>query len=291
MPEASLAGMANGVARVTALIAIGQIWAAPASQAQPPSTAAQPISYVASVKPNNAVDARTFSEYSAGGRLTATAVTVATLLRIAYRIQPYQLVGAPAWISTRCYDIAAKVEDSPAPSQSILLRALLKDRFKLAVHDETRELPIFALTVARSDGKLGPQLSKSTFDCAAYLAGPHGPPEPGRTPNCATRIGPGALFGKAISMAQLATSLAPFVSRFTIDKTGLTGGFDVELRWTPDQASSNIAATNSLPGAAPDSSGPFIFVALQEQLGLKLASEKGPVVVLVVDHLEEPSVN
>jgi uncharacterized protein (TIGR03435 family) len=91
-------------------------------------------------------------------------------------------------------------------------------------------------------------------------------------------------------MTQLATSLAPFVSRFTVDKTGLTGGFDVELTWTPEQASSNIAG-NALPDAAPGSSGPSIFAALQEQLGLKLVSEKGPVAVLVVDHLEEPSAN
>ena len=260
----------------------------PASQAQSPSTP-QPISYVASVKPNNAVDARTFSEYSAGGRLTATAVTVGYLLRIAYRIQPYQLVGAPPWISTRRYDIAAKIEDNPAPSQQTLLRALLKDRFKLAVHDETREMPVFALVIARSDGRLGPQLNKSSFDCAAYMAGPHAPPDPGRTPNCATRIGLGSLSGKAIPMTQLAASLAPFVSRFTVDKTGLTGGFDVELTWTPDQPSPTSAG-GAMPDAPPNS-GTSIFAALQEQHGLKLISEKGPVAVLVVDHLEEPSVN
>lgn len=250
--------------------------------AQSPSSPGQPISYVASVKPNAAIDARTLSEYSPGGRYTATAVTVASLLRIAYRIQPYQLVGAPDWISTRRYDIAVKVETTPAPTQQALLRTLLKDRFKLAVHNETRELPILALVVARSDGKLGPQLTRSTFDCAAYMAGPHGPPEPGRTPNCATRIGPAALSGKAISMTQLAVSLAPFVSRFTVDQTGLTGGFDVELTWVPDQV---------LPDATSDTSGPSIFSAIQEQLGLKLVSGKGPVAVLVVDHLEEPSAN
>ena len=91
-------------------------------------------------------------------------------------------------------------------------------------------------------------------------------------------------------MTQLATSLAPFVSRFTVDKTGLTGAFDVELTWAPDQPSPNIAG-NTLPDTAPDSLGPSIFTALQEQLGLKLVSEKGPVAVLFVDHLEEPSAN
>lgn len=263
-------------------IAIGFI-NAPASQAQSPSAPDQPVSYVASVRLNNAADARSFSEYApAAGRFTATAVTVGTLLRIAYRIQPYQLVGAPGWIGTKRYDIAAKADDNPAPSQQVLLRALLKDRFGLVVHNETREMPVFALVVAKRDGKLGPQLTKSSFDCAGYLAGPRQPPDPSQTPPCATRIGVGTLFGKAIPMAQLATSLAPFVGRFTVDKTGLTGGFDVELTWTPGQA---------LPDPPPDSSGPSIFTALQEQLGLKLVSEKGPVAVLVVDRLEEPSAN
>jgi uncharacterized protein (TIGR03435 family) len=215
---------------------------------------------------------------------------VRDLLRIAYRTQPYQLLGAPAWISTKRYDIAAKVEDNPPPSQLALLRVLLKDRFKLAVRNETREMPIFALVLAKSDGGPGPQLIKSAFDCAAYLAGPHASPELGRTPNCGTRINLGTLSGKAISMTQLATSLAPFVSRFTVDKTGLAGSFDVELTWTPEQAASNIAG-NEGPDAASASSGPTIFTALQEQLGLKLVSDRGPVDVLVVDRLEQPSEN
>jgi uncharacterized protein (TIGR03435 family) len=242
------------------------------------SASAQSVSYVASVKANNSADPRGFTEYQPGGRFTATAVTVRTLLRLAYRIQDYQLVGAPPWFSTKRDDIAAKVEDSPPPSVQMLLQTLLKDRFGLESHNETRELPTFALVLAGSDGKPGPQLIKSAFDCAAYQAGPHAPPEPGRTPNCATRINSGSLSGKSITMTQLATSLAPFVSRFTVDKTGLKGAFEVELTWTPD------ALQN-------DSSGPSIFTALQEQLGLKLISEKGPVDVMVLDRAKEPSEN
>jgi uncharacterized protein (TIGR03435 family) len=132
-------------------------------------------------------------------------------------------------------------------------------------------------------------LTPSSFDCAHYLAGPHALPEPGRTPNCGTRIGLGALSGKAIRMSQLATSLAPIVSRITADRTGLTGGFDVELTWTPEQTPPEIAG-GTASGTAPDT-GPSIFRALQEQLGLKLISEKGPVDVFVVDHVEEPSEN
>jgi uncharacterized protein (TIGR03435 family) len=146
---------------------------------------------------------------------------------------------------------------------------------------------VFALVLAGSQGRLGPGLTRSSFDCAAYMAGPHGPPEPGRTPNCATRINVGTLSGREIAMTQLATSLAPFVGRFTVDKTGLTGGFDVELTWMPEQLSSNT--TGSALPAAPDLSGPSIFTAVQEQLGLKLISERGSVEVFVIDHLEEPS--
>jgi uncharacterized protein (TIGR03435 family) len=247
-----------------------------AGNAQDPSS----ISYLASVKLNTSPDPRGLSEYSPGGRYTATAVTVATLLRTAYRIQDYQLVGAPAWISTKRYDIAAKVDDSPAPTQQVFLRALLKDRFNLVVRSEARELPIFALVLARSDGKLGPQLIKSDFDCAAYAAGPHPLPQPGKTPPCATATRMGALSGKAIPMTQLATTLAFFVHRFTVDKTGLVGGFDVELTWTPE--------TTNTPD---DSGGLSIFTAAQEQLGLKLVSDKGPVDVLVVDRVAEPSEN
>jgi len=261
----------------TLAAAIGLL-SAPARGAQ--SSTAQPISVVASVKPNNSPDARGLTEYSPGGRYSATAVTVRSLLRAAYRIQDYQLVGAPAWLSTNRYDIAAKVEGD-APTQQVLLRALLADRFQLQVHDETRELPVFALVPARSGGRLGRQLVKSNFDCVAYAAAPHALPEGGRTPQCATRINPGALSGRSITMTQLATGLAPFVQRFTVDKTGLAGRFDVELTWTPEQVSLDAAA----------SSGPSIFTAIQEQLGLKLIAQKGPVEVLVVDRVAEPAPN
>jgi len=247
-------------------------------------TAPPHVSYVASIKVNNSVDARGFSEYSPGGRLAATAITVAQLIRNAYRIQPYQLLGAPAWLSTRRYDVAAKADGPPYPTQQALVRALLEDRFHLAARNEPRDMPIFALVLARREakpeGKLGPQLTGSSFDCAALLAGPHAPPEPGRTPNCATRIGPGTLSGKAISMAQLAAGLSPFAGRFTVDQTGLSGVFDVELTWTPEQTPS--------PDASQAPSGASIFTALQEQLGLKLTNDRGSVPVLVIDHIEEP---
>ena len=224
------------------------------------SLAAQTLSYVASVKANNAVDARGLSEYAPGGRFTATAITVASLIRMAYRIQGYQLVGAPNWFATKRYDISAKADESPAPTQQTLLRALLKDQFKLVVHEETREMPVFALVLARSDGRLGSKLVKSDSDCAA----------------CGARSNSGSFSGKAVPISQLAASLGFFAGRFVIDKTGLGGGYDMELTWTPDEAA----------GGGPD--GPSLFTAIQEQLGLKLVPERGPVTVLVVDRAAEP---
>jgi uncharacterized protein (TIGR03435 family) len=241
------------------------------------------ISYVASIRPNNSAEARTFTEYFPGGRFSATAVTVRGLLRIAYRIQDYQLVGAPAWFATQRYDFAAKIEDDPVPSQQIFLRALLADRFKLVVHNEARELPTFALVLAKSDGRLGPQLIKSEFDCAAYLAAPHALPDPGRTPPCGARSYVGTLSAKSIAITQLATTLTAFLNRLTIDKTGLTGRFDVELTWSPEQL--------SYDAARDDVRGPSIFTALQEQLGLRLVPGKGAVDVLIVDRAEIPSEN
>ena len=143
-------------------------------------------------------------------------------------------------------------------------------------------MPIFTLVTARAEGRLDRQLNRSDFDCAAYLAGPHPPPEPGQTPQCGARINLGLLSAKAITMSRLAASLAPLVSRSVVDKTALTGAFDIELTWTPEPATLD---------AAPNPPGTSIFAALQEQLGLRLATGRGPVDVWIVDHLLEPSEN
>jgi uncharacterized protein (TIGR03435 family) len=240
------------------------------------------VSYEASVKPNNAVDARTLSEYSSGGYLNATAITLRTLLRTAYRVQDFQIASAPGWLATKRFDIAARAEGSPPPTQQALIQALLKDRFGLAVHNETRESEVFSLVPANV-GKLGPKLVKSDFDCVTYLATPRSPADLARTGlRCAYRSNPGDFTGYAIQMSQLAQVLSFFVGRPVTDKTGLAGRFDVVLQWMPDTA---LAAG---PG---DAIGPSLTTAIQEQLGLKLVSEKGPVSTLVVDHVEEPSEN
>src|SRR5580658_9144729 len=128
--------------------------------------------YVASIKSNHDVVPRSINEYQQGGRFTGTAVTVRTLLRLAFQLPTYLTIGAPSWVDSNRYDIAAKSDLTPAPSQSDFMLTLLQDRFQLAFHRETRELPRFALVLARADGKLGNQLTPSTFDCDAYRATP-----------------------------------------------------------------------------------------------------------------------
>ncbi len=144
-----------------------------------------PAFEVASIKPNKSGDGRVLIGFQAGGRYTATGITARMLVQQAYRIQPFQLLGAPDWLASDRFDIIAKAEGDVAPGPDgplpLMLRGLLADRFKLAVHNETRELPIYALVKARSDGRLGPQLNRATVDCAAARGGRGWPWRPSRT--------------------------------------------------------------------------------------------------------------
>ena len=266
--------------RAAAVVLVSVLFAAGVS-AQAPA-----VSYVASVKRNREAQPRGGSEYSPGGRFTATAITVQSLIRLAYGVLDIQVAGAPVWVSSDRFDITAKSDDNPAPPQAALLQTLLKDRFQLQVHRETRQMPEFALVVANKEQKLGPALIRSDSDCAAYRRAGHPPPEPGRTAPCSERISRNAISARSISMDQLASSLTPFVRRLTVNRTGLTGGFDIELNWTPEPTAAGTPDPSS-----DDNSGGSIFSAIQEQLGLKLVSERDAVEVLVIDRLQAPSEN
>jgi len=153
-----------------------------------------------------------------------------------------------------------------------MVQQLLADRFKLAVHRETKELPAYALVVAKS----GPKLT-ATKDTGGGKG---------------TSSGDGHLTATGLTMARLAQTLTQILSRelgrVVIDKTGIVGEYDLSLTWTPDDRSAAAANTSK---DTPDLPGPSIFTALQEQLGLKLESTKAPVETLVIDHIEEPSAN
>jgi uncharacterized protein (TIGR03435 family) len=291
--------------------------AAVTNQSAAPPAQPLPQFEVASIKPNKSGDMRVMLGVQPGGRFTATNVPLRLLIRNAYQLQDFQITGGPSWIAEERFDIVAKAESgdqmgdpfraeqSGQPSRGqLMIRALLADRFKLVVHDEEREMPIYGLVLARSDGKLGPQLKPSEVDCAAIMAAgrgrgrgqmpPPGPPQAGGPPpQCGIRIGPGNMAVGGSPLAQVANSLSMFAGRIVIDKTGLTGNYDFTLTWTPDQMANRPPGAPPGPdGVAPvDPNGPSLFTAVQEQLGLKLDSQRGPVKMLVIDRVERPTEN
>jgi uncharacterized protein (TIGR03435 family) len=278
---------------------------------------ALPTFEVASVKVNKNGPTSPMMARMLPGRLEATNMPVRFLFQQAYRLPTYQMQGGPAWLDSERFDIRAKApEGTPQDQLSLMVRALLIERFKLVAHRETKEAPIYELVMARSDGRLGPKLSKTTDDCEAIMAErraaarargpgqpPFTPPGPNERPVCTMNMMPlsreqGAPFVLRMraggqTMDQLVRTLSGYVSRPVIDRTGLTGLYDYELEISPMRML-NVAPTPAAPGgpagpaaAAPIDDGPTIFESVQ-QLGLKLESTKGPVEYLVIDSVEKP---
>lgn len=277
---------------VTALLTmVGQVIVAK-TRAQAPSAGVE--FEVASVRQSEDAQGRALVQ-ATPGRLTLTQISLQRLLVIAYDIQDYQLAGEPSWGESNRYDIVAKASISTTVQEmeGPMLQALLEDRFKMKLHRETRLLPLYELTVAKGGPKLHP-LEKGS--CTPYVKGsqPAVAPAPGEIQPlyCGVhRTGAGlspTLDGKGVSMAELAANLSrsynTVLGRDIIDKTGIPGTFDIHLTWTNDPGSMDAASTSTAADAS-------IFTALQEQLGLKLRSAKGPVEVLVIDHIETPSPN
>ena len=260
-----------------------------AAQSAPPATADAQFE-VASIRRNVSADTGAQVAIKPGGQLTVTNNTLFNIVRNAYGVQPFQIVPGermPDWFNQDRWDIVAKAPADAAPqpgSEMMMLQALLADRFKLVVRRETREMPVYALVLARTDGRLGPQLRTSNGDCeAARLAREKGGPQPpiGRG-FCGTRAGNGSVSTSGVPIAAFARNLAPMTGRFVIDRTGLTGSYDLDVKWTPDQG----LAAGAAPGAATD--GTSLFAALEEQIGLKLEPQRAPIDVLVIESAERP---
>ena len=243
----------------------------------------------ASVKPNTDNPPNRMQRPMPGGRYSARNANLLMIILTAYGIQKYQLIGGPTWMESEGFDIEAKADSNVNQAQLLLmLQSLLADRFKLAVHRETKELPVYDLTAA-----------KGTFDPpppdehGCEPLDPTAPPHPGPIPCGFPRIGmSGSLDAGKMTMAQLVYTLAMIVGRPVIDQTGFKGTFDLHLKFAPDQAARGLPGGGlSAAPADPDPSRPNIMEALREQLGLKLTSSKGPVEVLVIDHAERPSAN
>ena len=215
---------------IVVLFAAAIVIAAAQDLGPPPSSDPTPVAFeVASVKPNN-TGAPGGSFVMPPGRFTATNISLKVLITNAYQLSFFQVVGGPGWVSTDRFDIAAKAPDGAPPGQTrAMVRTLLEERFKLGVHMETQDTPIY--------------------------------------------------------MATLANSLRTYAGREVVDRTGLTGEFDFELQFAALPTTS--AADGGVP-VAPLDDAASVFTALQEQLGLKLESTRGPVELMIIDSAERP---
>jgi uncharacterized protein (TIGR03435 family) len=215
----------------------------------------------------------------------------------AYGVENYQVSGGPDWINSERYDLDAKFDGATADelqklnsndrilARQQMLQKILAERFNLTVHRESKELQTYSLVVA----KIGPKLKEVKLD-DADASKPKAGPAPG-TGQMMVGGTWGQISGFATGLSTLTGSLTNYLRRPVIDKTGLTGRYDFTLRWTPDtNQTQDSSITNGLPSGDPTGS-PNIFTAIQEQLGLKLESAKGPVEIFVIDKIERPSGN
>lgn len=230
---------------------------------------------VASIKPSISDDRRVLVDIQPGGRFSAANVTVKRLIERAYDVKDFQISGGPSWIGSDLFDINAKPEEPVQPEQvAAMLQSLLIERFELKTHRHTKEMTVYALVVARNGPKLKPE------DGSAQAM---------------VRIRRGLFVAPKGQIAVLVSVLSNILDRTVIDKTGRQGLYNMKLEWVPDENQVAMFSTMGVPegfGApARDWVGPTLFTALEEQLGLRLESTKGPVEMLVVDGIQRPSVN
>jgi uncharacterized protein (TIGR03435 family) len=263
-----------------------------------------PTFEVVSIKPNRGGTGNVMIRMAPGGRFVAENITVKFLLQESYGVKESQISGAPGWLDSEHYDIEAKPEDSPADQDRkltpeerhaqlmLMLQSMLADRFKLTLHHDTKEMEVYALVVAKNGPKFHEAAVTPPDSAPTELSKPGGPPPKGGI----WMTGRGQLNVTGANLGMFANVLSMQLGRIVLDKTGLKGNYEFTLKWTPDEGQSQMfrGAGDGQPRDAappPDGSGPTIFTALQEQLGLKLESQKGPVDTLVIDHVDRPSEN
>ena len=291
------------LARLTRVAILSVCVSASVLAQQPDAT---PAFDVATVKVNTSGPGPAFGlMLLPGGRVFAQNVPLRELIRAAYGLEDSQLEGIPASIRSARFDVEARTGgEVNIDTARGMTRRLLVERFHLLAHTETRQLPVYELVMARGDRSPGRGLRAAGSECAPVTlpAGipPAPPPPPGAGTSmtgggfeCPSGMLPGHLSLRRLSMTAFAGILwRRLVQRPVFDRTGLSGQFDLDLTYLPELESINGRPATENPGLPPQIAGaPSIFTALQEQLGLKLDSTKGPVDVLVIDRVEQPTAN
>lgn len=226
----------------------------------------------ASIKPNNSLRRGLMINTTKSGEFVGENVTLRNLIAYAWHVKEFQTLGGPKWADSDYYDVRAKPLDDGDRSDStnrLRMRALLADRFQLAIHTETRELPVYALVVAKN--------------------GPHLTPSQGADARQGIQGKRGLMECRALSMKAFAEwGLAPRLGSIVLDKTGLEGQFDFDVKYADD---SPLKPGAEQPDAPADPSVPSLASAIDMQLGLKLETRKAPVEVIVIDRAEKASAN
>jgi uncharacterized protein (TIGR03435 family) len=239
---------------------------------------------VASIRPSKSNTRSTFGVGNGEGG--GTNVTLKTLIAFAYGLQQYQILDGPGWMSSDHFDIEAKAADPKTPPDRLrlMLQSLFGDRFKLAVHRESKLSNVYDLVVAKG----GPRITLSAYQTSPNVEGPS---QPAAGPyQGAIRLGAGSMIGNAAPISQFVSLLSQRLDRTVIDKTNLTGSFDIRLQWAPDVGENPLSPAGDPLPISPQEA-PVIFAAIQDQLGLKLKPGKELVEFLVIDHVEKPSEN
>jgi uncharacterized protein (TIGR03435 family) len=285
---------ARGFWAIGVVVVVGGAASTPAAQAP-----TDPAFEVVSVKPASRELLRQrglLCGFAPGGRFAAFG-TLQWLIACAYGIPGaragQEISGGPAWINDDLFVIAATSPAEHLPRSQAerltMLRTLLADRFKLAVHRETKEVPMWALVIAKQNRRLGPQLHPTDGDCATWITGGRrgAPPLDSTEVPCGRgMVTATAIRNSAITLSRFADLLSPRVERPVQDRTGLAGNYYLSLEWRPEAGppgSPDAGVSDGLPTS--------IFTALQEQLGLKLESIKGSEDIIVIDHAERPTPN
>ena len=241
---------------------------------------------VASVKVNTSGQALPALPRLTPGRTTLTNIGLRQLINMSHGIQPFQLDGLPSWADTARFDITATSPSDASVNDLLgMVRSLLADRFQLVTRRDTRQMDVYSVVqVAPGSSKL--KLSEA--DCGAAAGQPITQTSGGPRCQILPMTGRGRVIATGARLSHLANILTNVVGRQVVDKTGLTGPFNVNLTWTPDPGMQ--ARPAGVPAVAPvQPDGPSIFTALEEQLGLRLVSGRGPVEMLVVERLEQPA--
>ena len=247
--------------------------------AQSPLASDVPRLEVASIRLNTSRDPVASIGVSPGGLVSFGNVTFRAVIQRAYGVRDSQIVGGPDWLATDQYDVIVRTDKPGTPEQLWpALKTVLADRLKLVVRTEARESPVLALALARPDRQLGPQLRPSSMVCGT----PQAPAPAEARPICGGRSGAGGITAGGVTMDELAKVLSILVvERPIIDRTGLTGGFDLDVKWPSDR----------FPALIDPARTSFVTLLLEQQLGLTLRPTRAPVDFLVIERIERPTEN